>query len=423
MPKKAPTPPTENEMSLLKSAKDGDLQSMQTLIAGGVNVNVKFKQSKSVQFDPPLVALISAACNTTSLVSRNGKLVPIAKDLWDQKDLLLGVIRSLLAAGADPNAVSSFGNPSLVSLCRRVPEEISVPIGRILLEHGAIADVPNDHDSAALLTAATYRSIAFARLLLEHSADVNRFIPRGTVLDIIEDAIKSAKEDVESARSDSDRDEFKATLSEIESFRELLKSRGAKHKAELDVPAPIPEPEKRHVASDFLKLVNSGEAEWAMIAVKAPFEAVSDAYLKFSKGKSREQNVPVRPAAEAQEIPPLTAIVKVAKSPWTLILRTIFWVRMPDINHVKDAAKDLSQTLKTRALSWAGTEETDNGMCQVFENGEKVASAGSGKAIALLTKEEMVLPAFYPTLDKKEAWVAVEKRSAGMVERADLISR
>ena len=182
-------------------------------------------------------------------------------------------------------------------------------------------------------------------------------------------------------------------------------------------------PEIRHIASDFLKLVNTGEAEWALLAVKAPFDAVSDTYLKFVKGNSREENVALRLAADGEEVPPLAAVVKVKNSPWTIILRTIFYVRSPDLKHVTGAAKELSKSLKTRALSYVGTEESENGECELFDSGKSLATADDDDSIALLTRENILLPACYPTRDGDKPWLAIEKPSIPMVERADLIAR
>jgi hypothetical protein len=45
------------------------------------------------------------------------------------------------------------------------------------------------------------------------------------------------------------------------------------------------------------------------------------------------------------------------------------------------------------------------------------------KSIALLTRENILLPACYPTREGDNAWLAVEAPSVAMVERADVIAR
>jgi hypothetical protein len=297
----------------------------------------------------------------------------------------------------------------------------------MLLEAGAGPDATDKHGNSPLLFAAVCNSTSFARLLLERPVDVNRLSQRGTLVDVVESNIKTARRDIAAARTDDIRVHFEAQLREMETFLELLTARGGRRKSELALPAETPEPEVRHIASDFLKLVSTGEAEWALLAVKAPFAAVSDDYLKFAKAKSRQENVPLRPAGDGQEIPRLTAVIKIKDSPWTIVLRTILYVRMPDIKHVTSAAKELSKSLNTRALAFVGTEDTDNGYCELFEGGKEVATSDDDddddESIALLTRENVPLPACYPTREGDNSWLAVEPPSVAMVERADLIAR
>jgi len=406
---------------LTEALREGKLSCAQLLLARGASAAVK---SKHKQFEPPLVALLAGVCNTTSLVSRNGKLLPAGKDFWDQKEDLFEIVQSLLEAGADPNAGDSTREPPLAFLGRPIPVEISLPVGEMLIAKGANPDAVRKPGDSPLMIAVLYNSADFARLLLEHPVDINRLCPRGTVLDVVESNIKTAERDIASARTNDIRKHFESLLQELKPLRDLLISRGGKRKSELDLPMEAPpKPEKRHIATDFLKLVNTGEAEWALLAVKAPFDAVTDAYMKFAKSKDRHENVPVRAAADAEEVPPLTAVIKVKESDWTIILRTIFYVRLPDLKHVAGAAKELSKLLHTRALAWTGTEETHNGRCELFENGEKIASAGSAKAIAMLASEDVRVPACYPARAGADSWVAVEKTTAFTVERADLIAR
>jgi hypothetical protein len=86
--------------------------------------------------------------------------------------------------------------------------------------------------------------------------------------------------------------------------------------------------------------------------------------------------VPLRPAADGQEIPPLAAVIKIKDSPWTIVLRTIFYVRIPDIKHVTSAAQELSKSLSTPALAYVGTEDAEDGYCELFEGGKKARDNG-----------------------------------------------
>ena len=223
---------------LADALNEGKLACAKLLLARGASVTVK---SKHKEFKPPLVVLVAAAANTTSAVSRNGKLVPAGKDLWDQKESLFDVIQSLLAAGADPDATDSSRTSPLSLLGQRMPDDICLPIARMLLERGASADAVNKSGDSPLLMAAFYKSTAFARLLLEYPVDVNRVSQRGTALDVVESNIEFANRDVASARSDDVRAESEAERRDLESLRDLLISRGGKRKSEL---APAP-PKKR----------------------------------------------------------------------------------------------------------------------------------------------------------------------------------
>ena len=159
---------------------------------------------------------------------------------------------------------------------------------------------------------------------------------------------------------------------------------------------------------------------------QSPFSTpVPDTYLKFAKGNSREENVALRPAADGEEIPPLAAVVKVKDSPWTIILRTIFDVRSPDLKHVAGAVKELSKSLKTRAFSYAGTEESENGECELFDSGKSLATADDDDSIfPAAHAENILLPACYPTRDGDKSWLAIEKPSIPMVDLlADPIAR
>ena len=181
---------------LTSALGEGKLACARRLLAGGASASTK---SKHKEFEPPLVALASSIANTTTMVLRNGKLVPAAKDLWDQKETLFDLFQSLLAAGADPNITGSSGRSPLHFLARRIPDDVRLRIARMLLEKGANPDALDDDGYSPLLTAAFYNSVSFARLLLEYPVDVNRLCPRGSVFDIVESNITIARSDIAGA--------------------------------------------------------------------------------------------------------------------------------------------------------------------------------------------------------------------------------
>ena len=64
---------------LTDALNEGKLACAKLRLARGASATVK---SKHKEFEPPLVVLVAAAANTTSAVSRNGKLVPAGKDFY-----------------------------------------------------------------------------------------------------------------------------------------------------------------------------------------------------------------------------------------------------------------------------------------------------------------------------------------------------
>ena len=110
--------------------------------------------SKHKEFESPLAVLASSTANTTTLVSRNDKLVPAAKDLWDQKEALFDLFQSLLAAGADPKTTGFSGNfPRTSSPGAFQMDACRLPVARMLLEKGADPDALDGSDYSPLLTA------------------------------------------------------------------------------------------------------------------------------------------------------------------------------------------------------------------------------------------------------------------------------
>ncbi len=85
------------------------------------------------------------------------------------------------------------------------------------------------------------------------------------------------------------------------------------------------------------------EAEWALLGVKASFEAVLEPYQKFARLKKRQPNVPIRLSVNGDEVPRVTAVVQVKGSPWTIILCSIFYVRQTHLKHIKGAVEELSR--------------------------------------------------------------------------------
>lgn len=398
---------------LVAALSNGELNCATLLLERGAVAN---PQSRRKDFAYPLVVLSRLMANTSSLVSRNGKLQSEAEVLWEEKEHVLRLYRQLLQAGADPTKTDQLENTPLNFLAGRIPDEVRLPIVRLLLDHGASANAARSDGDSVLMRAADQQSVRVAEMLLERGADVNRVGPRGTALDVATSSL---------ATLEGYQIRNEAAIASAREMLELLRQRGGLTRSELGVTVepPAARPEPVHIATEFLKLVNTTEAEWALFAVKAPLDAVLAPYQKFAKLRKHQSHVPIRLSADGEEVPPLTAVVQVKGSPWTIVLCTIFYVRATHVKHIKAAAIELSRALATPVVTYAGTAETEYGRCELFENGESTARAGSSKAVAFLTKHDVALPACYPARKDGETWLAVETASLAMVERADLLGK
>ena len=84
-------------------------------------------------------------------------------------------VRVLLDGQADPNSPDPGGSTALFWAAHR--DDLTA--ARLLVEHGARAEVGNRYGATALLVAATNGSAPMLRLLLDAGADPNRSLPEG----------------------------------------------------------------------------------------------------------------------------------------------------------------------------------------------------------------------------------------------------
>ena len=177
-------------------------------------------------------------------------------------------------------------------------------------------------------------------------------------------------------------------------------------------------------AEDFLKFINDGEAQWSLLAAKAPIADVSNAFAKFAKTAHVDRNVPIKPEGGGNdEVAPATAVVQVRDNPWVVISRTLFYVNEAAINEVTEATAALSKSLKTQVLAFAAADESEAIACDLFEDGKQIKHADDIEAAKeMIRKLGIYLPARYPQIKGKRSWLAVAKISADKVERADLVA-
>jgi hypothetical protein len=176
----------------------------------------------------------------------------------------------------------------------------------------------------------------------------------------------------------------------------------------------------------FLEFMYDGHPEWSLFAVKAPFEEVSTAFAKCRKAKGTFTDVPREPAgAVGDELAQLAAVVQVSGSPWTVVFRSLLWLDSSHLDEVPKEAKDLSARLKTRTITFMGEDTSGAMVYEIFESGKSVAKEewedGDDEADAIFREQGIYLPSCYPKAEGKKKWLAVDKKSAAMIERADLI--
>lgn len=174
-------------------------------------------------------------------------------------------------------------------------------------------------------------------------------------------------------------------------------------------------------AADFLEFIADGEPEWSLLAVKAPIDDVSNAFAKFAMPAKPDRQVPLEPDDDDGVVAPRIAVVQVRDNPWVVIFRTLFHVDEAAINQVREAAAALSESLKTQALAFAGTDTSEGIAFDLFERGNPIEHSDDiDRVRQVLLESGVYLPACYPQTQGSRSWLAVAKKSANKVQRADL---
>jgi hypothetical protein len=198
--------------------------------------------------------------------------------------------------------------------------------------------------------------------------------------------------------------------------------------------------------TDFLSFVYDTQPEWTLLAVKAPIEQVAGAFADMRQADRWLHDVPRRDSADVDDVDSsLVVAVQVRGNPWTVIFREIFCVTEAGIEEVAQEAKELSAELKTKAITFVGEDTSGALAYDLFEGGKLLEHAeweeggpfhsfkstfrkqpeldevGQEFADEVFREQGIYLPACYPKSEDEEAWLCVDKVSAGAIERADLI--
>ena len=159
----------DDPSALITAARNGDLRTVQALVANGANVNARTSFGYS--------ALSGAATKGHTEVVRFllDKGVSVNERLRGGTNALgeasfwghLGTVRLLLARGANPNMQKDNGYTPLISAAMNG----HLPIVKLLIERGADVNARSQTGSTALHAAAVPGQTAVIDLLLKHGAD------------------------------------------------------------------------------------------------------------------------------------------------------------------------------------------------------------------------------------------------------------
>ena len=198
-------------------------------------------------------------------------------------------------------------------------------------------------------------------------------------------------------------------------------------------------------ARHFLEFMYDGQPEWSLFAVKAPAEEVSEEWVDFRGAKAVHRAVPIKAGGEYDEIANAVAVVQVKNNPWAIVYRSILYVDEAHMEAAVEEAKEFSARLNTRTISFIGEDTSGANSFSLFEKGkviEQVEWEVGGEFFkfkstrrkrpelekvtdefidGIFREEGIYVPACYALGEEEDMWLAVNKSSLEMVDRADLI--
>jgi len=198
--------------------------------------------------------------------------------------------------------------------------------------------------------------------------------------------------------------------------------------------------------ADFLKFMHDGQPEWSLLAIRAHIDEVSDEFADLHGSETILRDAPRKPTTEQyDDVAHQIAIVQTKENPWMIIFRTLLYVDEENIEAANEEAKELSARLNTRAISFIGEDTSSSQGYKLFEKGKlleeaeweiggelytfksklrkkpALESVGDEFAEGFFAEQEIYIPCCYPKSEDGQSWLAVEKNSVELIDRADLI--
>jgi hypothetical protein len=152
---------------------------------------------------------------------------------------------------------------------------------------------------------------------------------------------------------------------------------------------------------DFVKMIHDGHPEYSLLAVKAPIDDVVQALINLREGLTKrdrhdwrtmkykeyriqsrqmgwEKNIVLKPGRTDEEednaggetIAPGIPVLQVHGTEWTVVIRSLSWLTMDEIEDVPNEAKALSAKFQTKAITLMEEDTSGATGYDLFENGE-----------------------------------------------------
>lgn len=123
-------------------------------------------------------------------------------------------------------------------------------------------------------------------------------------------------------------------------------------------------------ADQFKKAI--GHPDWSLVFIEAHPRDVAEAFAKLHpEARWYADTAQARLTAK----PPVVMIFRLRGHAWTILLRTVGWLRMEDLDAVLADARLLSAALETRALAYMSEHISGCEGYELFEKGSSIESA------------------------------------------------